>query len=65
MRTTLDVPDEIAALMDEVVSARGLSRDAPVADALRACYPPMSPELRAELDPWQAAADEDAAKLGL
>ena len=65
MRITLNVPDEVAASVDDVASARGLSRDVLVADALRACYPPMSPELRAELDQWQAAADEDAAKIGL
>lgn len=65
MRITLDVPDEIANSVEDVARARGVSRDILVANALRACYPPMSPELRAELDEWQAAADEDAAKLGL
>lgn len=65
MRITLDVPDEIAGWVDEMARARGVSRGMLVADALRACYPPMSPELRAELDQWQAANAEDLAKLGL
>ena len=65
MRITLDVPDDVAASVEEVARARGLPREALVADALRACYPPMSAELRAELDQWQAAAGEDMAKLGL
>ena len=65
MRITLGVPDEIANSVEDLARARGVSRDTRVASALRACYPPMSSELRAELDQWQAAADEDAAKLGL
>ncbi|RYG26910.1 hypothetical protein EON82_01460 [bacterium] len=65
MRITLDVPDELAESVEDFARTRGLSRDVVVADALRACFPPMSVELRAELDAWQAASEEDAAKLGL
>ena len=65
MRITLEVPDELAESVEDFARTRGVSRDTVVTDALRACFPPMSSELRAELDAWQAASEEDAAKLGL
>lgn len=65
MRITLDVPEEVVGSMEEIARARGVSPDILVADALRVCYPPITPELRAEIDEWQSAADYDAAKLGL
>ncbi len=65
MRITLDVPEDVADSAEQMSRATGISRETLLADALRAYFPPMSDELRAEIDGWQAAADADAAKLGL
>jgi mRNA interferase MazF len=60
---TLAVPEEIAQAAKQVAQRTGSSPETVLIQALRAHFPPVSTELQAELDAWNAASDEDLARF--
>ena len=63
MALTLTVPDEIARAAQALAQAAGRSPEEVLLQALRAHFPPLSPELQEEFDAWERASDEDMARL--
>ena len=63
MSLTIRVPDEIARAAEALARATGATPEELLVRALAAHFPPVSPELRAELDAWELASDEDMALL--
>ena len=63
MTLTLAVPEEIAQAAKQVAQRTGSSPEIVLIQALRAHFPPVSTELQAELDAWNAASDEDLARF--
>lgn len=60
---TIQVPDEIAKAAKVLSKSTGVSAEQLLVDALRAHFPPITPELQAELDAWELASDQDAARV--
>ena len=63
MTLRITVPDEIARAAEAVARASGATTEAILIQALHAHFPPVPPELGAELDAWERASDEDLAEL--
>ncbi len=63
MSITLTVPDEIADSAAAVAARCGIQTERLLMDALRAHFPPIPSELRAEFDALERASDEDLLLL--
>lgn len=63
MALTLTVPDEIAQAAQEMAQAAGLTPETLLLQALHAHFPPVPDALQAEFEAWDAASDEDMARL--
>ena len=63
MGLTLTIPDEIARAAEALAEATGDSPEELLLQALRAHFPPLSPELQEEFSAWERASDEDMARL--
>ena len=60
---TLAVPDDIAQAAQHIAAATGTSPEALLLAALKAHFPPVTPELQEEFDAWERASDEDTDQL--
>jgi hypothetical protein len=60
---TIQVPADVANAVEEVSKASGADPQQLLLDALKAHFPPLPPELKAELDAWNLASDEDAVMI--
>jgi len=63
MPLTLTIPDEIARAAQTMARDSGAAAERLLIEALRAHFPAVPPELRAELDAWEQASEEDCAGL--
>lgn len=63
MPITLTIPDEIAHAAQTMAGDCGATAERLLIDALRAHFPAVPPELRAEFDAWEQASNEDCAVL--
>jgi hypothetical protein len=60
---TLLIPDDIQKAAEALSDRSGVAPEQLLLDALRAHFPPAPHELQAELDAWNLASDEDAARF--
>jgi len=65
MGIVLHVPDDIAVAAQDLAAKSGLDANRVLLDALRAHFPPVPPELRAEFDSLERASDHDFLMLSL
>ena len=65
MKITLDVPEDVAELAEQIADEVGQSRETVLSEALRWHFSTDSPALRAEMAQWELASEIDAAKMGL
>jgi len=60
---TIQIPSEIAQAAEELAQRSGVPAQNLLLEALRAHFPPISPDLQAEFDAWERASDEDSSRL--
>lgn len=63
MTLTITIPDEIARSAEAIAEGSGRAPQDLLLETLRVHFPPVPPELAAELDAWNLASDEDSAKF--
>ena len=63
MPLTLEIPEDIAESAREVATRAGKPAEKLLIEALRAHFPPISDELRAEFEEWELASEEDIANF--
>lgn len=63
MPLTITVPDDVAQAAAALAEAAGTTPEALLLTALKAHFPPLSPELQEEFEAWERASDEDMARL--
>ena len=69
MKMTFEIPDEVAASVDQLSKSCGQTPEQIVVAALRAHFPPISKGLKVEMEAWRQASEQDIesfnAKHGL
>lgn len=63
MSLKLEIPEEIVRSAEEIARRKHTTPEAILLHTLGLHFPPVSAELQAEFEAWEAASDEDMLRL--